>query len=117
MEWFPNQVADGSIVYHDCKEAFPAISFERLLPESEAAGKFKLDETDVDSMIKCMENESVREVTLKGESTQYQASGISRKLQKRLVNLSLQVIPFLSFGRFKMQLIMYYKTLENIMNN
>ena len=77
IEWFPNQVSDGSIVYHDCKEAFPTTTFERLLPESEDAGKFKLDEIDVGSMMKCME-ESVGEVTLKGESTQQQLNCFER---------------------------------------
>ena len=51
LKWFPNQVSDGSTLYHECKKVFPAISFERLRPESEDAGKFKLNETDVVSMI------------------------------------------------------------------
>jgi tetratricopeptide (TPR) repeat protein len=66
VQYFPDQIMDGFGVFMDTKNYFEVLQkrdavFQRLCPNSEAAGQFAMDELDIDAMLNAVHNERLND--------------------------------------------------------
>jgi hypothetical protein len=57
-KWFPDEMANGLHVFKTVEKAERDTIFHRLVPKSEKASKFKMDNIEVEEMIEAMELEA-----------------------------------------------------------